>query len=105
MKTSRRARRNFDPHQKITAVLSIWTEQRTSRQICRELSISPTLLNQWQNQAMSGMLEALSPKKPRQSQGLNSRLVRLIEKNLPDPTEKLTKRLKAVQTATKADTS
>ena len=67
--------------------------------MCRELAISSNLLNQWQNQAMEAMLAALSPKKPRQPAALNSRLKRLIEKNLPDPTEKLQKRLKAIEKA------
>jgi transposase-like protein len=98
MKTAKRTqRRTFDPQQKITAVLSVWTERRTSIQMCRELAISSNLLNQWQNQAMEAMLAALSPKKPRQPAALNSRLKRLIEKNLPDPTEKLQKRLIAIE--------
>ena len=100
MKTAKRARRrSFDPQQKITAVLSVWTERRTTTQMCQELAISSSLLNQWQNQAMEAMLVALSPKRPQQPAALNSRLKRLIEKNLPDPTEKLQKRLKAIQKA------
>jgi len=92
-------RRSFDPHQKITAVLSVWTERRTTSQMCQELSISSSLLNQWQNQAMEAMVTALSPKRPGQSETLNPRLSRLIDKNLPDPTAKLQKRLKAIEKA------
>ena len=95
MKTAKR--RRFDPQQKITAVLSVWTERRTTSQICQEMSISPTLLSQWQNLAMEGMLSSLSPKRPQQQTPLSSRLSKLIEKNLPDPTAKLQKRLKAIQ--------
>jgi transposase-like protein len=91
--TSRRTRRIFEPQQKITAVLSIWTEQRTIRHVCREMSFCPVLLNHWQNQAMGGMLQALNPKKPDP----------LVKKNLPDPTAELEKRLKAVQSAAKAN--
>jgi len=98
MKTAKKAqRRFFDPHQKITAVLAVWTERRTTSQICRELCINANLLNRWQNQAMEAMLVALSPKKPRPA--LNSRLERLITKNLPDPTAKLQQRLKAIEKA------
>ena len=61
--------------------------------------MSPALLNQWQNQAMEGMLAALSPKRPREPAPLNTRLRRLIEKNLPDPTDKLQKRLQAIEKA------
>lgn len=97
MKKTKRNRRSFAPQQKITAVLSVWTERRTTAEMCRELSVSPALLNQWQNQAMEGMLTALSPKRPEQQPILNARLTRLIEKNLPDPTAKLQKRLKAIE--------
>ena len=92
-------KRAFDPHQKITAVLSVWTEKRSPTQMCRELSISSSLLNQWQNQAMAAMVTALSPKRPGQSKSLNPRLNRLIEKNLPDPTLKLQKRLRTIERA------
>jgi transposase-like protein len=94
---SKRVRRSFAPQQKITAVLSVWTERRTTAEMCRELSVSPALLNQWQTQAMEGMLTALSPKRAEQQPVLNARLTRLIEKSLPDPTAKLQKRLKAIE--------
>ncbi len=94
-----RQRRSFDPHQKITAVLSVWTERRTTTQMCRELSISSSLLSQWQNQAMEAMVTALSPKRKNDPKTLNPRLNRLLEKNLPDPTAKLQKRLKAIEKA------
>ena len=97
MKTAKRTRRRFDPQQKITAVLSVWTEWRTTAQICKEMAISPNLLGQWQNLAMEGMLASLSPKTVDPQAALPPRLTRLIEKNLPDPTAKLQKRLKAIQ--------
>jgi transposase-like protein len=103
MKTARRSRRSFEAHQKITAVLSIWTERRTISQVCRDMSVSHALLDRWQNQAMEGMLAALSAKKPEKPAALNARLTRLIEKKLPDPTVKLEKRLKAIQKAGKTD--
>ena len=102
MKTSQR--RVFDPQQKITAVLSIWTERRSSTQLCREMSISPTLLGQWQNQAMEGMLAALGPKTIEPLPPLSHRLSRLIEKKLADPTGKLEKRLKTIQKGKKTGT-
>jgi transposase-like protein len=67
-------------------------------QICREMSISWSLLDQWQNQAMEGMLTALSPKRPDPSKGLNPRLVQLIDKKLSGGNlVKLEKRLKTIQ--------
>jgi transposase-like protein len=69
------------------------------------MAISPTLLDRWQNQAMEGMLTALSPKRPEEPAALSPRLSRLIEKKLPDPTVKLEKRLKAIQKTVKANLS
>ena len=97
MKTNQRTRRVFEPQQKITAVLSIWTERRTTSQVCQELSISPTLLGQWQNLAIEGMLKALDPTKKDPLPPINHRLSRLIEKKLAGPNGRLEKRLKALQ--------
>jgi transposase-like protein len=97
MKTFKGPRRTFDPQQKITAVLSIWTERRTTAQICQEMNISPTLLGQWQNLAIEGMLKALDPTKRDPLAPLNARLSRLIEKKLNGSSRKLEERLKAVQ--------
>ena len=99
MKTSQRTRRVFEPQQKITAVLSIWTERRTTSQVCQELDISPTLLGQWQNLAIEGMLKALDPRKKDPLPPLNHRLSRLIEKKLAGPNGRLEKRLQQLQHA------
>lgn len=97
MKTVKHPRRIFDPQQKITAVLSIWTERRTTAQICQEMDISPTLVGQWQNLAIEGMLKSLDPTKKDPLPPLNQRLSRLIEKKLNGSSRKLEDRLKAVQ--------
>lgn len=97
MKGPEHHRRIFNPQQKITAVLSIWTERRSSAQICQELDISPNLLGQWQNLAIEGMLKALDPTKKDPLPPLNPRLSRLIEKKLNHSDRKLEERLKAVQ--------
>jgi transposase-like protein len=100
MKTTQR--RMFEPQQKITAVLSIWTERRTTAQVCQEMDISPTLLGQWQNLAIEGMLKALDPTKKDPLAPLNHRLSRLIEKKLSGSDGRLEKRLKTIQKANKA---
>ena len=97
MNTSKQARRVFDPQQKITAVLSIWSERRTNAQLCQEMDISPALLGQWQNLAIEGMLRALDPKQKDPLPPINQRLSRLIEKKLAGSTGKLEKRLRAIQ--------
>lgn len=97
MNTIRTPRRLFDPQQKITAVLSLWSERRTSAQLCQELDISAALLSQWQNLAIEGMLRALDPTKKEPLPPINQRLTRLIEKKLAGPAGKLEKRLRAIQ--------
>jgi transposase-like protein len=97
MNTSKHPRRVFDPQQKITAVLSIWSERRTSAQVCQEMDISAALLGQWQNLAIEGMLRALDPKQKDPLPPINQRLSRLIEKKLAGSTGKLEKRLRAIQ--------
>jgi transposase-like protein len=97
MNTSKAPRRVFDPQQKIIAVLSIWSERRTTAQLCQEMDINPALLGQWQNLAIEGMLRALDPKQREPLPLINHRLSRLIEKKLAGSTGKLDKRLRAIQ--------
>jgi transposase-like protein len=105
MNTIRIQRRVFDPQQKITAVLSIWSERPTSEQLCQEMDISPALLGQWQNLAIEGMLRVLDPKQKDPLPPINQRLSRLIEKKLAGSTGKLEKRLRAIQKSKAAITS
>jgi transposase-like protein len=105
MNTTRTPRRSFEPQQKITAVLSIWSERRTTAQLCQEMDISPGLLGQWQNLAIEGMLRALDPKQKDPLPPINHRLSRLIEKKLAGSKGKLEKRLRAIQKTKAAITS
>ena len=67
-------------------------------QVCTDLSISWALLDRWQNQAMEGMLTALSPKRPETTRDLPPRLQKLINKKLSGGNlVKLEKRLKTIQ--------
>jgi transposase-like protein len=102
MKTTHRTRRVFEAQQKITAVLSIWTERRTTAQVCQELEISPALLGQWQNLAIEGMLKSLDPTKKDPLPPLGHRLSRLIEKKLAGSNGRLEERLKTIQKSKKS---
>jgi transposase-like protein len=97
MNIAKQTRRVFEPQQKITAVLSLWSERRTNAQLCQEMEISAALLGQWQNLAIEGMLRALDPRQKDPLPLVNQRLSRLIEKKLGGPTGKLEKRLRAIQ--------
>lgn len=57
----RRQARQYNASQKAQAVLAVWTERRKPLEICRELGVSWTILDQWQKRAMEGMLQALEP--------------------------------------------
>jgi transposase-like protein len=63
------------------AVLSVWTERRKPGEVCRELGVTWNLLNQWQDQAMEGILLALQPRvSVDKGVALNPRLAVLLER-------------------------
>ena len=68
--------------EKCRAVLSVWTERRKPGEVCQELGVAWSLLNQWQERAMEGMLLALQPRIPvtEKAVALNSRLAVLLER-------------------------
>jgi transposase-like protein len=67
--------------EKCRAVLSVWTEKRKPGEVCREMGIAWTVLNQWQERAMEGMLLALQPRiAVDKTVALNSRLAVLLER-------------------------
>ena len=68
--------------EKCRAVLSVWTERRKPGEVCRELGVAWSLLNQWQERAMEGMLMALQPRVPvKKGVALSPRLAVLLERN------------------------
>ena len=67
--------------EKCRAVLSVWTERRKPGEVCRELGVGWSVLKQWQEQAMEGMLVALQPRVAVEKKvALNSRLAVLLER-------------------------
>jgi hypothetical protein len=85
--------------EKCRAVLSVWTEKRKPGEVCRELGIAWTVLNQWQERAMEGMLLALQPRAAvEKAVALNSRLGVLLERKSKGGTMKeLERRLARLQ--------
>ena len=61
-KKKERRQAKHSAEQKAQAVLAVWTERRKPLEICRELGIAWTILDQWQKRAMEGMLQALEPR-------------------------------------------
>ena len=78
----RRKGSNHTAEEKCRAVLSVWTERRKPGEVCRELGVAWSILNQWQERAMEGMLLALQPRVPMMEKtvALNSRLAVLLER-------------------------
>jgi transposase-like protein len=85
--------------EKCRAVLTVWTEKRKPGEVCRELGIAWTVLNQWQDRAMEGMLVALQPRAGvDKAVALNSRLAVLLERKSKGGTMKeLERRLARLQ--------
>jgi transposase-like protein len=69
----------YNAQQRAQAVLSIWSERRGTREVCRELGIHPRALYAWEKRALAAMLEALEPatrQEPRPA--LSPKLERLL---------------------------
>jgi hypothetical protein len=81
---ARRAERTpYSARDKCQAVLAIWAERRKPAEVCQELGIRWVQLNQWQDQAMEGMLKALEPRtRTEQEKGpaLGPKLAQLLER-------------------------
>ena len=89
------------PHtaaQKAQAVLAIWTERVKTAEVMRSLGVPYITLQQWQERAMEGMLQALEPRVNLADGGaLSPRIRALLEKRqLPAP-GKLLGRLEQLQ--------
>lgn len=69
----------YSAPQRVQAVLSIWSERRRTREVCRELAIHPSALYAWERRALQAMLQALEPA-TRQEPGpaLSPKLERLL---------------------------
>ncbi len=64
---------------RVQAGLSVWTECRHTREVCRELAIHPSVLYAWEKRALGAMFKALEPA-TRQEPGpaLSPKLERLL---------------------------
>ena len=85
--------------EKCRAVLSLWTERQKPTEICREMGVGWSLLSQWQERAMEGMLQALEPRvRLERGVALSPRLAVLLEKRSKLGSMKgLEKRLRRLQ--------
>ena len=95
----KKGRAGHTAEQKCRAVLSVWTERSKPGEVCRELGIAWSILNQWQDRAMEGMLLALQPRVVvEKGVALNPRLAVLLERKSKGGTIKgLERRLARLQ--------
>jgi hypothetical protein len=54
--------RQHSASEKVQAVLGIWTERVKPRDVMKSLQVNYITLQQWQDRAMEGMLQALEPR-------------------------------------------
>jgi len=77
-------KRKYNALEQCRAVLLVWSERRSMRDVCRELGISGSLLAYWQEKAMEGLIAALTPREGREmakkGPALSVSVKRLLEK-------------------------
>lgn len=97
----KRTRRSFSAEQKTRAVLSLWTERRKPAQICRELSITASLLELWQKKALEAIIVAMEPDRgPQVRAELPPRIEKILDRQTSGvPLTKLARRLEQAQDA------
>jgi len=85
--------------EKAQAVLAIWTERVKTAEVMRTLQVPYITLQQWQERAMEGMLQALEPRvNLADGAALPPRIRALLDKRQQQiGKEKLTKRLEELQ--------
>jgi len=85
--------------EKAQAVLAVWTERVKPKEVMRAMGISYVALQQWQDRAMEGMLQALEAHvNLADGAALSPRLKALLQKRqLAHGREKLTARLERIQ--------
>jgi transposase-like protein len=85
--------------EKAQAVLAIWTERVKTSEVMKTLGVQYMTIQQWQDRAMEGMLQALEPRvNLANGSALSPRIRALLEKRQQQiGKEKLTQRLAELQ--------
>ena len=93
--------------EKVQAILAVWTERVKPKEVMRAMGISYPVLQQWQDRAMEGMLQALESRvNLADGAALSPRLNALLQKRqLATGREKLTARLERIQEVAPAGAS
>lgn len=100
-------KRVFSAQEKCEAVLSLWAERRKPSEVSKELGVTWTQINQWQDKALSAMMEVLRPptrQDPQRGPALGPKLEKMLKK-VSQRTQKLSKleqRLEKIQESQKS---
>ena len=103
----KQVKRVFSAQEKCEVVLSLWSERRKPSAIAKEMEITWCQMKQWQEKALTAMLEALKPR-TRQEQERGPALGEKLEKMLKKANQrtqqltKLEKRLERIQEGQKS---
>jgi hypothetical protein len=89
----------YSAQEKAQAILALWTDRCKPVDLCRQMRVNWITLQQWQERAMEGMLQALESRvNLAQGGALSPRLQNLLQKqNRAASTDKLTQRLTQLQ--------
>lgn len=77
--------KEYSAEEKCRAVLTVWLERKKSSTLCREEGLRQSVYCQWQDRALSGMLEALEPRgsrEPSDGPALPDALRRLLDRKV-----------------------
>ena len=81
---TKEAGRKYNALEQCRAVLLVWSERKSKKEVCRELKVSGSLLAYWQEKAMGGLIAALTPREGREvtekGPALSVSVKRLMEK-------------------------
>ncbi len=90
---------HYPAAEKVQAVLAVWTDRVKPAEVMRMMDVSYLTLQQWQERAMEGMLQALEARvNLTDGAALSPRLKALLQKRqLAAGREKLTARLERLQ--------
>jgi len=83
---TKEAGRKYNALEQCRAVLLVWSERKSKKEVCRELKVSGSLLAYWQEKAMAGLIAALTPREGREvaekGPALSVSVKRLLEKKV-----------------------
>jgi hypothetical protein len=97
-KKERKVNRIHTAMERAQTVLALWTEKARPSQLSRELGVNVMVIQQWQDRALEGMLQALEPRTNlAQGSALSPRLQTLLaRREMKQGVNRLERRLESL---------